>query len=374
MVSISPSGPHIFLPNHGVKSRILHVYCRPQTEAITLTNTPSLPTSSWPSRLTWPSDSPKPIIIYTPNDTVSLSVADSNADFDFLSSNGVKEAAELRPFIPQLPSADTVSSPIALQATTFPDKGFCIAVNSHHAILDGRSTTLFIKAWTYICRQLLKEQNPPILPPELTPFLDRTVVKDVARLEMVFLNQWAEVNRSMLDIFVPQNVVRSTFQLNRDDIKRLREKVLSQLEALNKEETHVVNSTTSIHLSSFVLTCAYTSICMLKARQEDGNSSIYFAFTADVRKRLDPPVPNNYFGNCVTGKGFAAEARIFMEENYGLAKTVLRISNAIKELEKGPLEGMEKLLPFLFTLKPGDCLSVAGSTQFQVYSCDFGWG
>ncbi|KAJ8751145.1 hypothetical protein K2173_016326 [Erythroxylum novogranatense] len=338
-------------------------------------------------RLTWPTDSPKPIIIYTPNDTVSLSVAESNADFDFLSSNGVKEAAELRPFIPQLPSSDTVSSPIALQVTAFPDKGFCIAVNSHHAILDGRSTTLFIKAWAYICKQLLKEQNPPILPPELAPFLDRTVIKDVARLQTVFLNQWAEVNRSMLgnesnprclklrqNIFAPQNVVRSTFQLNRDDIKRLREKVLSQLEAINKEETDVVKSTPPIHLSSFVLTCAYTSICMLKARQEDGNTRIYFGFTADVRKRLDPPVPNNYFGNCVTGKFFAAEATIFMEENYGLAKTVLRISNAIKELERGPLDGMEKMLPLFFTIKPGNCITVAGSTQFQVYSCDFGWG
>ncbi|KAJ8751656.1 hypothetical protein K2173_025815 [Erythroxylum novogranatense] len=337
--------------------------------------------------LTWPSGSPKPSIIYTPNDTVSLSIAESNADFDFLSSNGVKEAAELRPFIPQLPSSDAVSSPIALQVTTFPDKGFCIAVNSHHAILDGRSTALFVKAWAYICKQMEEKQNPTILPAELTPFLDRTVIKDVAGLETVFLSQWAEVNRSMFgnesdprslklrqDISVPPNVVRSTFQLNRDDIKRLREKVLSQLESVNKEEIDIVNSTTPIHLSSFVLTCAYTLICMLKARQVEGDTRIYFGFTADVRKRVEPPVPNNYFGNCVTSKGFAAEARIFMEENYGLTKTVLRISNAIKELEKGPLDGMEKLLPLFLTVKPRDCISVAGSTQFQVYSCDFGWG
>ncbi|KAM6561998.1 hypothetical protein CsatB_021996 [Cannabis sativa] len=46
-------------------------------------------------KLTWPQHSPKPIALYTPGDVVSLSIAESNADFDTLSGNKPFQASKV---------------------------------------------------------------------------------------------------------------------------------------------------------------------------------------------------------------------------------------------------------------------------------------
>ncbi|KAJ6897515.1 hypothetical protein NC652_024342 [Populus alba x Populus x berolinensis] len=119
-----------------------------------------------------------------------------------------------------------------------------------------------------------------------------------------------------------------------------------------------------MHLSTFVLTCAYNLASMMKAIG-DGCKKVYFLFTVDLRSRsLDPPIPNNYFGNCIAGQHVAAEARIFMEEN-GVAMIA----------EMGLFEGAKERLVDLASLEPGThCLGVAGSTRFDFYRSDFGWG
>ncbi|KAJ6900427.1 phenolic glucoside malonyltransferase 1-like [Populus alba x Populus x berolinensis] len=130
-----------------------------------------------------------------------------------------------------------------------------------------------------------------------------------------------------------------------------------------------------MHLSTFVLTCAYTLASMMKAIG-DGCKKVYFLFTVDLRSRsLDPPIPNNYFGNCIAGQHVAAEARIFMEEN-GVALIAEMFSEIIKGLEiRGLFEGAKERLVELASLEPGThCLGVAGSTRFDFYRSDFGWG
>uniref|UniRef100_A0A6N2KE05 Uncharacterized protein n=1 Tax=Salix viminalis TaxID=40686 RepID=A0A6N2KE05_SALVM len=57
--------------------------------------------------LVWPENSPKPILFYTPNDTISLTIAESNADLSHLSGNKARQAIESFPYIPDLPTSDT---------------------------------------------------------------------------------------------------------------------------------------------------------------------------------------------------------------------------------------------------------------------------
>ncbi|XVF60693.1 hypothetical protein PTKIN_Ptkin08bG0068900 [Pterospermum kingtungense] len=80
-------------------------------------------------------------------------VAESNANFKLLSSNGIYEAVELHPLIPELITSDDSASTIALQITLFPNMGFFIGITAHHAVLDGKTTTLFMKSWAYICKR-----------------------------------------------------------------------------------------------------------------------------------------------------------------------------------------------------------------------------
>ncbi|KAE8721234.1 putative HXXXD-type acyl-transferase family protein [Hibiscus syriacus] len=115
----------------------------------------------------WPSNAPKPFIYYALNNGVSLIVAESDADFDRLTGDGIIEALELHPLMSQMITSDDSASILSIQITLFPDKGFSIGITAHHIFLDGKTRTMFMKTWTYLCRQGT-EQNSE-LPPELIP-------------------------------------------------------------------------------------------------------------------------------------------------------------------------------------------------------------
>ncbi|XWS30163.1 hypothetical protein CRYUN_Cryun24cG0094200 [Craigia yunnanensis] len=292
--------------------------------------------------LRWQSNSPKPIIMYTPNDGVSVRVAESNSNFNLVSGNEIHEALELHSLVPQLIVTDDIAPIITLQITLFPSQGFCIGITAHQTVLDGKSSTMFIKSWAYLCKQGSIENSS--LPPELTPFYDRSVIKDTSGLDFLYLNQWIaftssglDPNRRSLIIIqnirdVPEDLVRATFDLTREDIKKLREKVLSELDKAKR-----------LHLSSFVVTLAYVSTCLIKARDGESERAVCWGFAADCRPRLDPPIPENYFGNCIIGPLAEAKAKKFMDGNG---------------------------FPFAAELM----ISVSGSPRFGVYEVDFGWG
>ena len=113
----------------------------------------------------------------------------SNVDnFHILSSNDMHRANELHPLVPQLISSDNKAEIISLQITLFPNQGFSIGTTAQHAVLDGRTKITFVRSWAYLCKQGNIEN--PSLPPELTPSFDRSVIKDPAGLDILFLNQW----------------------------------------------------------------------------------------------------------------------------------------------------------------------------------------
>ncbi|KAJ6684011.1 hypothetical protein OIU85_007682 [Salix viminalis] len=304
--------------------------------------------------LTWPPQATKPILLYTPNDGVELTVAESNADFHHLSGNGVREALASRLCIPELPVTDSKASVIALKITLFPKQGFCIGISSHHAIMDGKSSTMFIKAWAHMCKLSGREkQQHPDLLPELTPFFDRTDIQDPEGLEMAYLNNWSEHKWPGLDPnprslkLLPASVVlsspvRATFELSDEDIKKLRARVSAQLA---KQDSQAKPA----HLSTFVLVFAHASVCIVRSKRLESERMVLLAFAADCRTRLDPPIHENYFGNCVTPCGWHTEAGSLSEEN-GYLRAVERLSEFIRGLENG------------------------GQLDFQVYGTDFGWG
>ncbi|KAK8612724.1 hypothetical protein V6N13_092835 [Hibiscus sabdariffa] len=329
--------------------------------------------------LKWPSNSPKPIISYTSSDGVPLTVAQSDADFDLLSGNGVYEAVELHPLTPVLITSDDSASTIALQITLFPNTGFCVGIAAHHAVLDGKTTTMFIKSWAYICKQGNPENSS--LPPELTPVLDRSVLRDPGGVDMLYLKTWfdsmgsvSDTDKKSLKILPSKgeaaSLVRATVEITREDLKKLRERVLSKLPDTGKD----------LHLSTFVLTYAYIATCIVRSRGGNGDRDVAIGFTIDCRPLLNPRVPENYFGNCNTITGEFTKARDFLDGN-GFLFGVQKVSDLVKQVkEKGVLEGIETKLSLL--LNPGggyaakslQVITVAGSPGFGVYSSDFGWG
>ncbi|KAF5725411.1 hypothetical protein HS088_TW23G00133 [Tripterygium wilfordii] len=323
-------------------------------------------------RLTWPSHASKPSIHYVPNDTVSLTVAESDADFNRLSSNDIRDTIESRPYVPELQIADSTSPVIALQITLFPDSGYSIGYSTHHATLDGRSITLFMKAWAHICREPESD-----LPQELTPSFDRTVVKDPEGLDMVYSNHWIEISKTLAPDTDPRSVkpfpgesitksklFRATFVLTGEDIKRLRDWVLS-----------IETIVDQLRLSSFVLTYAYTLVCIVESMGEEKVSWVHFIFASDCRTRLDShSIPKNYFGNCIYGYDGFVDAKALMDKN-GVILMAKKISELVKEANCCGLEGAKEALEKWTSGKPKTLtIGIAGSPRFELYEVDFGWG
>ncbi|CAL0318745.1 unnamed protein product [Lupinus luteus] len=341
-------------------------------------------------KLVWPEDSEKPIVQYNPDDDdgVSLVIAESDANFNDILDNSPHEASESRSFVPHLESSDSAANVISIQITLFPNSGFCIGITAHHAILDGKSSTMFIKAWASLCQT--SEESSPLVQ-ELQPLLDREVIKDPKGLDTIFTNHWknisakldpSDTNKKGLKIlsnaFPPkvENSLRATFDLTRSDLEKIKKRVLSKWDTIvDEEESNNSNPIPKPHaLSTFVATCAYVTVCIAKAFQEyeKEKQKVWFGFTVDCRSRLEPPLPGNYFGNCVCGHVTDAKTEDF-ENEVNVAK---KIYAKIKNIEKGAVDGIGDLFSTYSSLMGENVkgIGVAGSNRFSVYGTDFGWG
>ncbi|KAM5581193.1 phenolic glucoside malonyltransferase 2 [Rosa sericea] len=318
--------------------------------------------------LTWPQDSLKPVLSYVQGDAVSLTVAESDADFDHLINSISLAAQDFSPLVPQLDVTDERAAAMALQITVYPNRGFSIGTAMHHAILDGRTSTSFVKAWAHIC----KHEEAQALPSSLVPFYDRTVVKDLAGLGELYSihhqnKEGRTDNRSLSIVSFPkasdrEELIRGTFEFTRAFIQTLRGHVVSKMA-----------SDSSLHLSTFSLVCAYTWVCMVKAEEIKGEKTVVI-FGVDSRSRLDPPIPATYFGNCIVGRVAVAETKGLLGED-GLVVAVNAITEAVRSLEKGVLDGAENWVSKFLNFSLYDRIySIAGSHRFEVYDTDFGWG
>ncbi|XP_065870735.1 malonyl-CoA:anthocyanidin 5-O-glucoside-6''-O-malonyltransferase-like [Euphorbia lathyris] len=140
--------------------------------------------------LIWPSHSDKPFLLYSPGDGVSLTVAESDADFHTLAGDSIREIPDSHNYVPELNVSETEAATMSFQITLFPNQGYCIGISSHHGIFDGKSIIMFIKAWAHICKN---DNGSSALPPDLTPVIDRTLIQDHQGLESLYLNRWTSV-------------------------------------------------------------------------------------------------------------------------------------------------------------------------------------
>lgn len=283
--------------------------------------------------------------------------------------------------MPQLPTSEDDAEVIAVQITLFPNHGFSICISVHHTIFDGTSTKLFVKSWAYLCKQLRQQQNDaaavavrPLLPEHLTPCFDRTLIKDPNGIDVVYLKHRIACTRSdpntrslkaiPVQKAVDSNLVRGTFELTREDLNKLKHRLL----LVNKQQ---------LHSSTFVLICAHVFVCLVQAKAKDANTTVTFLVHGDCRSRLDPPVPVNYFGNCIATEWVVAKASDFMQEN-GIAFVAEKLNDSINALKGEAILGSEdKLVKRLQVIKEmGEesiLITLAGTNRFDYYGSDFGW-
>ncbi|XP_022148555.1 malonyl-CoA:anthocyanidin 5-O-glucoside-6''-O-malonyltransferase-like [Momordica charantia] len=329
----------------------------------------------------WPEDSPEPFILYKPGDSVSLTVAQADgADFHRLSSDQIRKANESHFLVPQFQAPDdtTCAAPIlCLQITLFPGVGFSIGIATNHTVFDGKTSTTFLKSWASICTHESESESESNLP---TLDFDRAAAKDPDGLQKLYL-KYHQIFLSPPDtsgqrlrlapkVAIPDDVAGGTFELTCADVEHLRATA-----AMSS------SSTRRRRLSTFVLTYAHVSICIVRAQRLDPKTKVALFFPVDWRPRLGGRlVGENYFGNGIGGCGLFLEAKDFFGENrIGVISN--QISEVIMEMEekvKGSTEVVELMdhvfLQWFSKMPVDKRITVAGSPRFGLYDLDFGWG
>ncbi|XP_010492650.1 PREDICTED: phenolic glucoside malonyltransferase 1-like [Camelina sativa] len=331
-------------------------------------------------KLVWNQQDPKPSIIYSPNDAVSFTVAESTADFSRLSGNLPFFSIELYPLVPELSVSDDSASAVSFQVTLFPNQGFCIGVNSHHGVMDGQTATMFLKSWAHKCKE--EETAHTSLPQDLTPLYDRAVIKTPRDMATEVLNAWHSLAKMFSGGKEPENpkslklvpsgevgtdVTRYTLSLTREDVEKLRERL--------KRESSVSSATKELRLSTFVVVFSYAMTALIKARGGDQERPVGYRFAVDCRSLMVPPVPSTYFGNCLSACfKMPLKAETFMSEEGFLAAASL-VSDSVEALDESVAWTNPELMIAFATVPPGaQFLGVSGSTRLGVYGLDFGWG
>ncbi|KAK6918983.1 hypothetical protein RJ641_017405 [Dillenia turbinata] len=318
-------------------------------------------------------NSSEPKIRFKEGDSISLVIAESNADFMEFTGNHARIAGEFHSLAPRLPpnlkSLDAIECPLlAVQVTIFPDKGICIGFSLRHVMGDGNATCQFIRAWASIMKS---NGDASFLASGSIPFYDRTLIKDSIGLFNIFWDQVGKIGfevGSQAPPPLPSDLVRSTFIVGPAHVQYLKETVVAQ-------------GRTKSHVSTFTVTCAYVWMCMIKARSKFGeqigkDEMEYLIFGADCRTLLDPPVPVTYFGNCLVPCLSSVRSEELIGEN-GFIVAAKAIGESIQKRLKNKdefLKDADKWISDIEKLDHKRIVGVTGSPKFTVYDIDFGWG
>ncbi|EYU24859.1 hypothetical protein ABFS82_13G024400 [Erythranthe guttata] len=315
----------------------------------------------------------KPLLRYVSGDSVSLKIAVSGGNFDDLVGNHPRDADQFYDFVPEIPPATEDSEykivPVfALQVTLFPGRGICIGLSNLHSLGDARSIAGFMRAWASISKSggedefLTKHGESP-------PVFDRSVINDPLKIDSIFWEVMKKIPFTPSSSPLPTNRVRATYTLHQSDIQKLKDFVLAKKPGL-------------VHVSSFVVTTSYIWTTLLKSagaveEEDDDHSTLeYFKFAVDARERVNPPVPTNYFGNCL-GVGIAEIKHEKLVDEEGLLVAAEFMSELMKNMSNNKdeaLKGAENWMDGSMKHVWARAVGVSGSPRFDFCSADFGWG
>ncbi|KAJ7955562.1 spermidine hydroxycinnamoyl transferase-like [Quillaja saponaria] len=321
-----------------------------------------------------------------------------------LEAESTKEMAEYGDFEPThtikdlVPKIDIYSTPIedlpllVVQLTRFSCSGLCVGVSISHTMVDGLSAIHFINSWAKLARGDILEEK------EL-PFLDRTVFKSFEplispRFEHKELTDVPIILGCSDTILERKKETSATLlRLTKEQVNKLKEK------ANQGRSSMVISSPSQRPYTRFEAIAGHMWRCASKARLGDHHGianeqklhqPTVVRFPADIRNRLNPPLPANYFGNAILRT--VTPTRFFGDiVSNPLSYSAQSIRGAIETMTE---EYLRSQLDFITSQKNVDWLrnsfqtlecmkqtfygnpnmAIGSWMSLPVYEANFGWG
>ncbi|MED6209464.1 hypothetical protein PIB30_054938 [Stylosanthes scabra] len=336
------------------------------------------------SNIIFPPKPQTPHILYSEGDTLPFIVAHSTTNLNTLVSHTPKNVKSLDDFVPILPSPHTLEdgtmlmSPMSIQVTILSNSGFTICCHYSHVVADGKSFHDFLKFWSSLCT--LKEDMHMFSSHEgllSFPSLSRDEIGDPNEFKSIFLEKlWNMPLNNRIDhmnMVIPNNMVRQTIVLRHDHVTNLKKLVSMKCQSLGLG--------TSLHLSSFVLTCSLIWVSNVKSKLTqvgvEDDEELYFLILANCMYLSELKIPLTYFGNCLAA-ALVTIKRSKLEGKNGIFEAAIAIGSKVKELKSEPYKGVETLISITSSNDTTELservLTITGSPKFGSYEIDFGWG
>ncbi|KAL1535722.1 phenolic glucoside malonyltransferase 1-like [Salvia divinorum] len=349
-----------FYPLKCSESRFLETVVVNLKHSLSLTLKDFLPLAS---KIIFPlTSAAMPASRYTASDSLALVIATSDDDFSYVVSNRPKAAGDFHHLVAQMPAAvyssDEIKfSPFAIQLTLFPNQGICIGFTHHHSICDANTLSDFLHTWASINKSNGGEQL------NLLPFYGRDSVQDSTKLTVAHWNQM-KTNRPTVSLTPPppSDKVRATFHLSNAQIEKLKSWVTIKKPSIGRPST-------------FVVVCAFIWSCLNKCGGDNDDETQYFGSPVNCRQRLNPPLPDNYFGNCLI-QFIAVSSHGKLKGNDGFITAAELVATALKIALKSTTvsEFFENRAEIFSEMKGKRVIRVVGSSKLDQCDADYGWG
>ncbi|CAL5020951.1 unnamed protein product [Urochloa decumbens] len=277
---------------------------------------------------------------------------------------------ELKRLIPTVEYTDDISAfpLLVLQVTHFKCGGVAIGVGMQHHVADGFSGLHFINSWADLCRGV---------PIAVMPYIDRSHLRARDPPAPTYPHIEYQPAPAMLSEPPPQAPLTAKpvtppaavaiFKLSRADLGRLRSCIPAPAPGAPRFSTYAV-------LAAHVWRCA----SLARGLPADQPTKLYCA--TDGRQRLQPALPEGYFGNVIFTATPLADAGTVTA---GVAEGAAVIQAALDRMDDGycrsALDYLE-LQPDLSALVRGAhtfrCpnLGLTSWVRLPIHDADFGWG
>ncbi|KAM6597535.1 hypothetical protein CsatA_008059 [Cannabis sativa] len=200
----------------------------------------------------------------------------------------------------------TSDCPFVLQVTRFACGGFTIGFGISHMVSDGFGAAQIFKALA----ELSKGKELSVKPVWERERLVGTPIKEPLKLNTC---------PPAKSPYMPSSdIVDEIFYLKSDTMKRLKEEI--------------INGGSPSNVTTFEILAAFVWKARLRALElnHDGKTCLYFA--TGLRKLIDPPLPEGYYGNAFLTSAVELTGRELEE------KSLSEIVNMIKEKKKDVLD------------------------------------
>ncbi|CAN6802792.1 unnamed protein product [Brassica oleracea var. botrytis] len=243
---------------------------------------------------------------------------------------------------------------LAIQITELKD-GVFIGYGVNHMVVDGTSFWSFFKTWTEICSA--RKMFPPL---SLRGWFLDGIIDYPIRVP------FSETVSPLVSSSLPPNLQKNIFHFTSRNI--------SELKAKTNDE--VGGSDEDLKISSFQVVLAHMWRSIIKNSGLSPEELIQCKLAMDLRRRLNPPLEKECFGNMV---GLATTTTTAGEMlNNGLGWAALQLNKTVRsqtnEEFKRFAENWVKNPKIPNGLMVNNSLVVASSPRFNVFGNDFGWG